>query len=315
MINYLYSICGDHFNQCIEGKYLGEYNVVYSVEIINFQPIIIFPVEIYFFVVMRKLWCNLWWNLWCSLWGNLWCNIWGNCDRKFRASMEPFWNLKIGKYVEYQMHIISSEYTISCMLLSLISMAGRTFGLHNPLCKPGVRDLCDILHWRQPGACYISIACHPRPDFGSCTALSSSSKRCDWIIEICPFRGRELVSDSISTIGASNVRTMLTIIASLSCYCSYWGYGSFITILVYIYKHNAVAVPFDSKLLHIYIYIYILVLPINKCSICKQYSTFPQHVIGLRWYMNTSTRRISIMGKIQPFSQPYWPLNHSQSNT
>lgn len=59
MINYLYSICGDHFNQCIEGKYLGEYNVVYSVEIINFQPIIIFPVEIYFFVVMRKLWCNL----------------------------------------------------------------------------------------------------------------------------------------------------------------------------------------------------------------------------------------------------------------
>jgi hypothetical protein len=44
--------------------------------------------------------------------------------RKFRALMEPFWDLKIGKYVEYLTYI-SSEYIISCVLLSLTSMTGR----------------------------------------------------------------------------------------------------------------------------------------------------------------------------------------------
>ena len=43
--------------------------------------------------------------------------------RKFRASMEHFRDLKIGKYVE-QITYISSEYIKSCMLLSLTSKAG-----------------------------------------------------------------------------------------------------------------------------------------------------------------------------------------------
>ena len=37
--------------------------------------------------------------------------------------MEPFLDWKVGKYVEYLTHV-SSEYVLSCMLLSLTSMAG-----------------------------------------------------------------------------------------------------------------------------------------------------------------------------------------------
>ncbi len=44
--------------------------------------------------------------------------------RKFRASVEPFWDLKIDKYVEY-LTPVSSEYLISCELLFLTSIAGR----------------------------------------------------------------------------------------------------------------------------------------------------------------------------------------------
>jgi hypothetical protein len=42
--------------------------------------------------------------------------------RTYRASMEPFWDLK---YVEYLTRI-SSEYFISSVLPSLTSIAGRT---------------------------------------------------------------------------------------------------------------------------------------------------------------------------------------------
>ena len=45
--------------------------------------------------------------------------------RKFRASMEPFWDLKIGKYVEYLMSV-SCEYIKSWVLLSPTSTAGWT---------------------------------------------------------------------------------------------------------------------------------------------------------------------------------------------
>ena len=42
--------------------------------------------------------------------------------RKFRTSMEPFWDLKISKYVEY-LTCVSSEYFISSVLPSLTSTA------------------------------------------------------------------------------------------------------------------------------------------------------------------------------------------------
>ena len=46
--------------------------------------------------------------------------------RKSRASLEPFWGLKIGKYVEY-LTCVSSEYIINRALLSLKSTAGSLY--------------------------------------------------------------------------------------------------------------------------------------------------------------------------------------------
>ena len=43
--------------------------------------------------------------------------------RKFRASLEPFWDLKISKYVEYLTRV-SSEYITGSALLSLRSTVG-----------------------------------------------------------------------------------------------------------------------------------------------------------------------------------------------
>ena len=44
--------------------------------------------------------------------------------RKLRASMEPFWDLKIGNYVEY-LTLVSSEYIKSWVRLSLVCTAGQ----------------------------------------------------------------------------------------------------------------------------------------------------------------------------------------------
>ena len=41
--------------------------------------------------------------------------------RKFRAFMEPFWDLKIGIYVEYLTHVSSEYINTSQVLLSLTS--------------------------------------------------------------------------------------------------------------------------------------------------------------------------------------------------
>ena len=56
--------------------------------------------------------------------------------RKFRASMEPFWDLKIGISVEYLMHV-SSEYITSWVLLSLTSTVDQTSSIL----------LADIIPW------------------------------------------------------------------------------------------------------------------------------------------------------------------------
>jgi hypothetical protein len=48
--------------------------------------------------------------------------------RKFKASVEPSWYVKIGKYVDY-LHDACTQripYKAACYLASLISMAGRT---------------------------------------------------------------------------------------------------------------------------------------------------------------------------------------------
>jgi hypothetical protein len=68
--------------------------------------------------------------------------------RKSRASVETFYDLKIGKYVEYLMHV-SSDYLISCVLLSLTCMASRTSWIR----------YSRILHYN------IYIARCPQPEF------------------------------------------------------------------------------------------------------------------------------------------------------
>jgi hypothetical protein len=55
--------------------------------------------------------------------------------RKFRASMEPFWDLEISIYVEY-LTLVSVEYIISCMFNTFSDKYGwpnfmRSLGLRN----------------------------------------------------------------------------------------------------------------------------------------------------------------------------------------
>ena len=80
--------------------------------------------------------------------------------RKFRASIEPFWSLKIGIYVEYLTHV-SSEYIISWALLSLRSTAGRTSRVL----------LADVIPWINKASLALYIACKlcamPRPTWCS----------------------------------------------------------------------------------------------------------------------------------------------------
>ena len=66
---------------------------------------------------------------------------------KFRASMKPFWDLKIGIYVEHLMHV-SSEYITSWVLLSLTSTTGWTSSI----------PLADIIPWINIASLVLYIA-------------------------------------------------------------------------------------------------------------------------------------------------------------
>ena len=59
------------------------------------------PVAVYFFVVMRQLWCNLWWS------HNeiMMQPIWGTNNKKIQGLDGALWNLIIDKCVEYLMHV------------------------------------------------------------------------------------------------------------------------------------------------------------------------------------------------------------------
>jgi hypothetical protein len=126
-----------------------------------------------------------------------------------RASLEPFWDLKIGKHVEY-LTPVSSEYLISCEVLSLTSSAGRTSRIF-------------LIPWRLC-AIYSMYSSVPQLKFGSCIALliwlnhrnlSLSRSRVGFRLHLCDW-------------GASMrycVRTILTIYMHHLPLCSYWGHG------------------------------------------------------------------------------------------
>ena len=90
--------------------------------------------------------------------------------QKFRASMEPFWDLKFGEYVEYLTRV-SSEYLTSSVLPSLTSSNGWTSCVL----------LADVIPWIyvDSPALYIartmSMSSMPTRPIWSCTALLSSS--------------------------------------------------------------------------------------------------------------------------------------------
>jgi hypothetical protein len=137
--------------------------------------------------------------------------------RKFRASTEPFWDLKIGKY---NLTPVSSEYLISCELLSPTSTADRTSHVF----------LAYVIPWINKASLALSASV-PRPTdlkFGSCTALSSSSTShpCGLNIKSCHYRGLESVSDSISAIQAPTYMCTHCIDDPLPhSPLRYWGYG------------------------------------------------------------------------------------------
>ena len=85
--------------------------------------------------------------------------------QKFRASMEPFWDLKFGESVEYLTRV-SSEYLTSSALPSLMSSDGQTSCVL----------LADIIPWIyiDSPALYIAHK-HATGPVWSYTALLSSS--------------------------------------------------------------------------------------------------------------------------------------------
>ena len=88
--------------------------------------------------------------------------------RKFRASMEPFWDLKISKYVEY-LTPVSSEYIKSWVLLSPTSITGQTSRIL----------LADVIPWINKASLVLYIArtlrAMPRPIW------CSEAIRCCWV--------------------------------------------------------------------------------------------------------------------------------------
>jgi hypothetical protein len=84
--------------------------------------------------------------------------------RKFRASMEPFWDLKISKYVEY-LTCVSSEYFSLYKQRDTFSdkyhwpKLTRSFGLCNPRPKASL-----VLHIACNTATMHQSLCHATTD-------------------------------------------------------------------------------------------------------------------------------------------------------
>ena len=108
--------------------------------------------------------------------------------QKFRASMEPFWDLKFGEYVEYIMRV-SSEYLTSSVLPSLTSGDGWTSHIL----------LADVIPWIYIDSPMLYIA-----RTTSSVPLDCSEAvldcwvllcTCDWSFETCHYWGQEPLSD------------------------------------------------------------------------------------------------------------------------
>ncbi len=107
--------------------------------------------------------------------------------QKFRVSMEPFWDLKFGEYVEY-LTCVSNEYLTSSVLPSLTSSDGWTSHVL----------LADVIPWIYIDSPKLYIACTMS---SMLLDRSEAVLRCwallyDWSFETCHHWGREPLSDS-----------------------------------------------------------------------------------------------------------------------
>ena len=151
--------------------------------------------------------------------------------RKSRASLEPFWDLKISKYVEYLM-CVSSKYIKSWVPLSLRSTAGWTSCVFLAYVMPWINTASLVLYMAYiivKGLTCETCSAMPRPTWGLEGVLCCQVRLCGWSIETCHYPGWESVLDSISMISGAGIdvytfywQPFITCTITL---CSYWGYG------------------------------------------------------------------------------------------
>ena len=118
--------------------------------------------------------------------------------RKFRASLEPFWDLKISKYVEYLTRV-SSEYITSRALLSLRSTVGWTSRVFLAYVMPWINKASLALYIARMGLA------RARPTWSSEGILCCRVRLCDWSIETCRCQGWESILDAISMISGASI--------------------------------------------------------------------------------------------------------------
>jgi hypothetical protein len=146
--------------------------------------------------------------------------------RKFRASMEHFWDLKIGKCVEWLTCVhVSSEYFISGVLPSLISTAGQ------------LQTSCVFLGYIIPWINKVSLALYIARISQRATINRSEVRKLysavkfvpviDWSIETCHY---QVESRSQTPCLRQHAALCTHYIDDLLPHaplplCSYWGHG------------------------------------------------------------------------------------------
>ena len=140
--------------------------------------------------------------------------LWWNYDAVItRASLEPFWDLKISKYVEY-LTCVSSEYITSWALLSLRSTVGWSSRVFLAYVMPWINKaslalyIARIIVTRGWPARATAAAW---PTWSSEGILGCRVCLCDWSIETCRYQGWE-----------STPSPWFLGLASIDVYTFYW---------------------------------------------------------------------------------------------
>ena len=134
--------------------------------------------------------------------------------KKSRASLEPFWDLKASKYVEYLTRV-SSEYITSWALLSLRSAVGWTSRIFLAYVMPWINKASLALYIAR---IIVTRGCGPRataaawPTWNLEEILCCGVRLCDWSIETCRYQDWESILDAISMISGASIDRCVRII-------------------------------------------------------------------------------------------------------